>query len=214
MSKTTRNQIRTFQNPRTLMFLTLLFLLAGFVSFAQLKVNPNTLFTVKNVVSSKEEANIFDSSILGEDQLVLNGQNQFLETAKNTSIPTLRITDGDELQIRTEVQLRGDLVVESGVLKLEQPIHVKGNVILENDAKVHNDFFINYENRFVFENDFTGTTVFKLLQSTPLLAQVDKFSDNTVIIHRSLPAFGMHPNLKFQFKGMPFSPPPEAVLIT
>jgi len=214
MRKTTTNKFYKIPTSSATALMSALFLFVSFTSFAQLKVNPNTTFTVKNVVSSKEEANIFDSSILGEDQLVLNGQNQFLETSENTSIPTLRVTNADELQIQTSIHLRGDLVVESGILMLDQPLHITGDLILLNDAKVHNDYLIIYENRFVFEKDFTGTSVLKLMQSTPLFLQVDRISVNTFIMQWEKPTFGLHPNLVYQFKGMPFSPPPEATPLT
>ena len=212
MSKTTRNQFVTTPQSSTFAFLIVLLLFAGFTSFAQLKVNPNTTFTANNVVSSKEEVNVFDSSILGEDQLVLNGQNQQLATAKNTSLASLRVANASELEISTELHLRGNLVVESGILKLDQPLHIKGDLILENDANIHNDHFIIYENKFVFEKDFASTPVVKLLQSTPFLAQLIQ-SESTLIIQTEKPIIGSKEKSNYQFKGTPFSPPPELIRI-
>ena len=208
MSKTTRNQFLTTTQSSTFAFLIVLLLFAGFSSFAQLKVNPNTTFTANNVVSSKEEVNVFDSSILGEDQLVLNGQNQLLETAQNTSLASLRVANANELEIRAELHLRGNLVVESGILKLEQPLHIKGDLILEKDANIHNDHFLIYENKFVFEKDFASTPVVKLLQSTSFLAQMIQ-SESTFIIQTEKPVIGYKEKSNYQFKGKSFSPPPE-----
>ena len=209
MNKTTINQNVITLKAKTVLFLTFMMLCCSVVSFAQFKVNPNTVFTANNVVSSKEEANVFDSSVLGESQVVLNGQNQSLETAVNTSLPTLKVADANELTINTELKLRGDLVVEAGVLKLNHPVHVGGKVILAEDALIFNAHLIKYENAFVFYKDLSTTTQLEIFSSTSTLVK-DYKADTIVVgslVHQPITSIN-ECNIS-QFKASPFSPPPE-----
>lgn len=214
MSKTTINQNVTTLKAKTSLFFSFMLLFCTIVSFAQLKVKSNTIFTVKNVVSSKEEANVFDSSVLGESELVLNGQNQYLETAENSSLPTLRVADGNELTIRTELKLRKNLVVQSGVLKFDKPIYIKGEVVLENDAILYNDHFVNYENRFVFHKNYTNPTTSEVaaVSSAWIVGANNDLIMPLVILKEKNTSIN-ESNIS-QYKASPFSPPPEVTLFT
>jgi Tfp pilus assembly protein FimT len=191
------------------MLLCALVLLVSSVSFAQLKVNSNTTFTIKDVVSSKAEANIFYSSVLGDDQLVLNGKNQYLETAEAVSLPSLRLADGGELRIITQLKLRDNLIVESGVLKLEKPVYVDGEVILENQAAIDNKYFLIYQNSVVFQKDATTATVSEW-HTTVLF--IERSSANTTTASTFNPTgkfTNSNDSIQTQFRELPSSPPPE-----
>lgn len=209
MNKNTKSKRATLKTTKASLFL-LVFLCCSTLTFGQFKINHNTKFTAKNVVSSKEEANVFESSILGDNELVLNGEHQHLETAANTSLPTLRVANGNELTIRTEVTLRKNLVVQSGVLKLEKPLHVKGKVILDNNALLYNDHFVNYENAFVFHKNYTNTTNIEI--TTSAAAWVAVFETETIIplCRVKEKSTSINESNISQFKANPFLPPPEA----
>lgn len=214
MGKTTSNQNVKTVKAKTALFLSFIMLFCTVVSFAQLKVNPNTVFKAKVVVSSKEKANIFESSVLGENEVVLNGENQYLETADNVSLPTLRIADGNELEIRTEIKLRKNLVVQSGVLKLDKAVHIEGEVILENDALLYNDHLVIYENRFVFHKNVTNPTTLEILISSPALVSNSQMQMVQLVIALKEKITSINENNISQFKASPFLPPPEVTLFT
>jgi hypothetical protein len=208
MSKITKSQTELNTSARTVMFMCAL-LLCSFVSFGQLKVNPKTIVTANNVVSSKEEANVFDSSVLGNDTLLLNGVHQYLETADSTSLPSLHVANGNELTIRSELKLRGNLVVKSGVLILQKPLHIEGDVILEKDAAIQNQYLIIYDNKFVFEKQGTSSTIVEMATSSPLrMENVYKEGlQSSYIIIKSV--IISNDFIKSQYLIRPFSPPPE-----
>ena len=209
MNKTTLNQSVITPKLKTSLFLTLLLALCSVVSFAQFKVNPNTIFTANNVVSSKEEANVFDSSVLGESQIVLNGQNQHLQASKSASLPTLKVADANELTITTELKLRGDLVVETGVLKLDHPLHVEGKVLLGDDVLIYNEHFLIYENLYLVHQGVTSTTTLEMFSSAPFLIK-EYSSDSLVAIATSYqPITSINECDISQYEASPFSPPPE-----
>lgn len=136
---------------------------------------------------------------------------QYLETASNTSLPTLRVADANELHIRTALKIRKDLIVQSGILKLEKPLHIKGGVILENDAAIYNQHLIIYENRFVFHKDFTSTATLEILTSSTTLVQNFQVHAARIPAIQTEPITNINESIKNQFKAMPFSPPPEVV---
>ena len=187
-------------------------LLCCAVSFGQLKVNPNTLITAKTVISSKEEANIFDSSILGDNEVVLNGENQYLETAANTSLPTLRIANANALTIQTELVLRGDLVVQSGVLVLKKPVHIEGKVILEDDAIIHNEHLIIYKNKFVFHKVLTAPVPSEMASTSPVWMKNFEEQNFNQMATQIKPILIADDFIQNQYVAMPFSPPPESTV--
>ena len=213
MNKTTRDQLITHKKSRTMSFLTLMLLLCVTFSFGQFKINSNTTFTANNVVSSKEEVNILNSNMLGDDQLVLNGKQQHLVTSTKASLPTLRVVNADELVIKSELKLRGDLIVESGMLQLEHAVHIEGDLILQNDALVGNPHFIIYHSKHVFDKGIASTISSESFTPTLLLAQMEQFQA-IVPFEIQNESFNKESNLENQFNEMPFSPPPEKSLLT
>lgn len=209
MTKTTRNQAITNKKARATSFLTLVLLLGVTVSFGQFKVNPNTKFTVKNVVSSKEEVNILNSSILGDHQFVLNGVQQSLATSENTSLPTLRVVNADELNIQTEIKVRGDLIVEAGVLQLENQVYIEGELVVQNNASIKNPHFIIFKNKHVFEKGIASTITTEIFTPTSLWVQVNHVQIQPPIAIQNKPFATKGTHVKNQFNGIPFSPPPE-----
>ena len=214
MIKTTRNQSVTNKKARATSFLTLMFLLCATVSFGQFKVNPNTTFTANNVVSSKEEVNILNSSMLGDDQLVLNGVQQFLETNESSSLPTLRVANADELVIQTELIIRGDLIVESGVLQLQNPVHIADDLMLQNDASVENPHLIIFKNKHEFDKGFASTISSEIFTPTLVLLQINHSQVVFRIAVQNKPFATKGVHLKHQFNQIPFSPPPEKTSLT
>jgi hypothetical protein len=208
MNNITKSQTTLIRSARTYMFMCAL-LYCSIVSFGQLKVNPKTIVTANNVVSSKEEVNVFDSSVLGNDALFLNGVHQYLETADSTSLPSLHVANGNELTIRTELTLRGNLVVKSGVLVLQKPLHIKGDVFLEKDAAIQNQYLIIYENKFVFQKEGTSSTVVEMAPSSLIwMENVGKKGLRYSYISLK-PVIISNDFIKSQYLTRPFSPPPE-----
>jgi len=209
MCYTTPNKATYHTKARSVSPLTWLMLLCSVVSFAQLKVNPNTAFTANNVVTSKETKNVFDSNVLGNSQLVLNGTSQQLETAENTSLPTLYVANGDQLDIKTEVRLRGDLIIKTGTLVLQKPLQVAGEVKIDKRAKVLNSFYINYKTPYQFEKSGMPLAV---QHGVPIFA-ADVAQNTTTIAFVStaqkLKIKHLNETISNQFKGNPFAPPPE-----
>ena len=208
MNKTTKSKTSTVKNAKAALFL-IVFMCCSIVTFGQFKINPNTTFTVKNVVSSKEEVNSFDSSILGENEVVLNGNNQHLETAAATSLPTLRIANANELTIHTELHLRGNLVVQSGVLKLQNPVHIDGELILEDDALIVNEHLITYKNKYVFNKSVTGPGAFEVGPASTawiVISQEERIEMELTPIKSIIISNDF---IKNQYILFPFSPPPE-----
>jgi hypothetical protein len=128
MSRTNKSRTILSTSAEAVMFVVAL-LLCGFVSFGQLKVNPKTIVTVNNIGSSKGEAYVFDSCVLGADELFLKGVLHYFEAAGNTSLIFLIVANADELTILTELKTRGNLDAKSGILVLQKVLHSKGDVI-------------------------------------------------------------------------------------
>ena len=102
--------------------LTLLLFLCNFCGSAQLYVQEGTIFsldTSETILSSQESTNQINAPINREGTLFLNSESnqQLLSTKKYLELPNLRIENSDYLYIGTALDIKNQLILESGQLK-------------------------------------------------------------------------------------------------
>lgn len=181
-------------------------MLLPIATVAQLKVAENTLLTVKSTLSTKEETNTFESSALGDGEIYLVGDEQSLDFAENTSLHTLHIKNANKIDIKSPLTIKGDLIVESGTLRLNHNVSLKGELILKNNATIRGKSFINkvnYAPIALHEN-----TSSKILNNTTAILIVQQSQMTIVLQQKTIPANHPQPVLQ-QFANQPTKPPPQ-----
>ena len=133
---------------KTLFLVVFLFTsLLPFSAMAQLVVKENTVFLVKSEISTKEKTNQFKSDIEGEKgTLCLAGKSQTLETAIDVSLPNVVLNNASELAVLSKLNIKGDLTIKKGILKLNHELTIKGKIIKYNGAIIQNEFMIIFVN--------------------------------------------------------------------
>jgi hypothetical protein len=180
-------------------------MLLPIATVAQLKVSENTLLTVKSTLSTKEETNTFESSVLGDGEIYLVGEEQSLDFAENTSLHTLNIKNADKIDIKSPLTIKGDLIVENGTLHLHHDLSLKGELILKNKAAIQGKSFINKFNYAPIAIQENATS--KTLNNTAamLLQQTHR---TIVLQQKSILANHPQPVLQ-KFVNQPTKPPPQ-----
>lgn len=180
-------------------------MLLPIATVAQFEVSENTLLTVKSTLSTKEETNTFESSVLGDGEIYLVGEEQSLDFAENTSLHTLHIKNADKIDIKSPLTIKGDLIVENGTLHLHHDLSLKGELILKNKAAIQGKSFINKFNYAPIALQENATS--KTLNNTAamLLQQTHR---TIVLQQKSILANHPQPVLQ-QFVNQPTKPPPQ-----
>lgn len=119
-------------------------LLIPYLGMSQFVVKKNTMFITNTSLVSFEAVNIFESNLLGSGTFYLNGYAQSFYAHNDISIPTLQIAHASELDIISELSIRGALTLKSGRLKLKHPVYLQGNLHVLNDALIYNYSLIKF----------------------------------------------------------------------
>jgi hypothetical protein len=205
-----KNNFKHNSRCMTLLF----FILFSIKSFAQLTIKGNTTITINGVLSSKEINNTFDSNLGGTSELVLNGKEQALETASGISLPTLHIANASQLAIKSDLILRGDLIIDSGVLNLTKQVRVGGKIMLKNDATIKNSHLITIpHDLYVFNDGCTSVMSVQWGAYNSILLVESKISlvPNDILGKSLITSY--NESIFDQCNGCPFSPPPEYFVI-
>lgn len=119
--------------------------LMPFMASAQLTVNDNTFFTVEQELSSAEQTNTFKSDFLGDSgTLYLVGTTQTLQTFNQSSLSNLVIFNASELSVLSALNIKGNLTIKKGALKLNHQLLLHGRLLLLDNALVHNEYLITF----------------------------------------------------------------------
>jgi len=102
-------------------YLTSLLFLCSFFGFAQLYVAKDAVFSLpssESTFNSQESINTINASVSGQGVLYFNGVDiQHLKSSETVlQIPNLRLKNADLVSIETLLELKHDLMIESGTL--------------------------------------------------------------------------------------------------
>jgi hypothetical protein len=120
---------------------------------AQLIVEKHTLVYLKQEITSKVSHNYFFSSIDGDKALVLSAEAKMLYLEKGVFLHSLVIDNASSLQIQSPITIRSNFSVKSGILSLNYPVKITGQIKLSVDVLLANPEYIistrNYTTTFV-----------------------------------------------------------------
>lgn|GEM_PF-2594428 len=149
LNKSTNNQVKL---NRALLILCLILFLPLTLT-AQLVVEKHTLVSLKQEMTSKAFQNYFFSSIDGDKALVLSAEVRMLYLEEGVFLHSLIIENASNLQIQSPITIRSDFTVKSGILSLNYPIKIAGQIKLGDEVLLANPEYIisttNYTTTFI-----------------------------------------------------------------
>jgi hypothetical protein len=174
---------------------------------AQLIVKKHTLVFLKQDITSKASQNYFSSSIDGDKALVLSAEVRILYLEEGVSLHSLIIDNASNLQIQSPTTIRSDFTVKGGILSLNYPIKIAGQIKLGVDVLLANPEYIistrNYATTFVLP--FSQNSVSQPVWSTINFLLTSKIfyfdKNNNPDEHLT--------TLYTQYKMLPPTPPPQ-----
>ncbi len=196
---------------KAIVFIVSLFVyLLPFLGRAQFVVKENTVFHLQGKLTSLEQKNEFQSDIQGsEGALYLMGQQQTLETASDVSLPNLVVNNASELTVLSKLQLKGKLTLKKGVLKLNHPIHIEGQIIKLHGASIENEFlvtFVKEQQQLQAANEMFSS---KTATNAAIIVHYN-FLNGREVLYNTSPCSNMETNCYKHFAPAPEPPPPLA----
>ncbi len=203
-------------------YLTSLLFLCSFFGFAQLYVAKDAVFSLpssESTFNSQESINTINASVSGQGVLYLNGVDiQHLKSSETVlQIPNLRLKNADLVSIETLLELKHDLMIESGTLVLSKDLYLQDAAALQlsNDGALvpTPSGQLIYKSQITENHSPLAVVVPSLAQPfvTPTIHTIE------VIQWLSLP-LSKFESIAFCFYQTPYmnlsTPPPEAVLFS
>lgn len=178
---------------------------------AQLHLKENTSLVVKSVLTSKEQNNNLYAPLLGEGTLRLDGVQQQLFASEQAWVHHLHIINAANLDITSQLVVRGDLMINSGRLALAHTITLLGDLVMGKDATINDLLYIHrifnsnvpvastQQNAVLTNTSYTTAMVPVVIIENPLLINLKKsliYNNSFDTIHHAM---------------APPLPPPECV---
>ena len=107
-------------------FLVVCLLFSSVAVWAQLYVQKGTVLSLGNtqtILSSQETLNQIEADIVGQGSFYLNKTTaQHLTSIKHLILPNLTITNANFIHLETPIEIRRQLVIETGILTLSHKL--------------------------------------------------------------------------------------------
>ena len=197
--------------------LSIVLLLCSFYGFAQLFVAEGTIVgleTSQSVLSSQESNNQIDASILGEGTLYLNSTlAQELTSAQEfLDLPSFQLQNASLVHIKTALNIRNQLRIETGVLTLSYDIilHSKAALVLGTNAHINT----TTHGQLLYTTQFESSSPLAVVPSVTLLKytrlECPQGRSQTPLIATSTSSnFGSEANTGYVVYSKIHIPPPE-----